>query len=73
MAIKEITVKFKGSASQFSGAVVLGEWTQQKSFSNNDCANNSVVIKVTNPQNTLTVYKWWPDSTFEIADIELRY
>ena len=71
--IKKVVVKFKGSATQYNGAVVLGEWAQQNSFDQSNVKNMTVTVTVKNPQNTLNIKKWYSNTTLEIASIDLVY
>ena len=60
-SITKIQVTFGDNMGYgFNGALVLGNWTEQKSYHSNDMkSDNTITFDVKNPQDYLTLYRYW--------------
>lgn len=60
-SITKIQVTFGDNVGYgFNGALVLGNWTEQKSYHSNDMkSDNTITFDVKNPQDYLTLYRYW--------------
>ena len=60
-SITKIQVTFGDNVGYgFNGALVLGNWAEQKSYHSNDMkSDNTITFDVKNPQNCLTLYRYW--------------
>ena len=60
-SITKIQVTFGDNVGYgFNGALVLGNWAEQKSYHSNDMkSDNTITFDVKNPQDCLTLYRYW--------------
>ena len=60
-SITKIQVTFGDNVGYgFNGALVLGNWAEQKSYHSNDMkSDNTITFDVKNPQDYLTLYRYW--------------
>lgn len=60
-SVKKIIVQFDGNVSWgCGGAVVLGNWTVQNSYSHDNLTDKCTLeIDITNPQDKLTIFRYW--------------
>ena len=60
-SITKIQVTFGDKVGYgFNGALVLGNWAEQKSYHSNDMkSDNTITFDVKNPQDYLTLYRYW--------------
>ena len=60
-SITKIQVTFGDNVGYgFNGALVLGNWAEQKSYHSNDMkSDNTITFDVKNPQDRLTLYRYW--------------
>ena len=72
-SISKIVIEWEGDVGYgFGGALVLGNWTVQNSFSHTDMTeDNTIEFTVDNPQNKLTLFRYW--GTIELKSITLYF